>query len=117
MPKLIKFYNEKKSIFNLEFFAVCSDTNMVKMKKYIKKEKINWINVNGPRTLTKNFHELYDINSTPVIYILNENKEIIAKKLGEEQMGDFLTNYEKSHKNKCEGNHDTKHNLKLKIPK
>ena len=49
------------------------------MKKFIKKEKMNWINVNGPRTLTKNFHDLYDIISTPVIYVLNENKEIIAK--------------------------------------
>lgn len=98
VPKLVKFYNEKKSVFNLEVFAVCSDTNMVKMKKFIKKEKLTWINVNGPRTLTKNFHELYDINSTPVLFVLNEKKEIIAKKLGDEQLGDFLTNYDKAHK-------------------
>jgi thiol-disulfide isomerase/thioredoxin len=98
IPKLVKFYNEKKSVFNLEFYAVDSDTNMVKMKKFIKKEKMNWINVNGPRTLTKNFHDLYDINSTPVIFVLNEKKEIIAKKLGDDQLGDFLTNYEKAHK-------------------
>jgi peroxiredoxin len=98
VPKVVKFYNEKKSLFNLEVFAVCSDTNMVKMKKFIKKEKLSWINVNGPRSLTKNFHELYDINSTPVIFVLNENKEIIAKKLDEEQLGDFLTNYERAHK-------------------
>ena len=98
VPRLVKFYNEKKSVYNLEVFAVCSDTNMVKMKKFIKKEKLNWINVNGPRTLTKNFHETYDINSTPVIFVLNEKKEIIAKKLSDEQLGDFLINYEKNHK-------------------
>ena len=54
---------------------------------------MNWINVNGPRTLTGELHGQYDIISTPVIYILNEQKEIIAKRLAVEQIEKFLENY------------------------
>ncbi len=93
VPKLIKFYDEKKLEFNMELYAIATDTSLVKWKKFIKKEKLIWINVNGPRAYTKNFHELYDINSTPVIYILNDKKEIIAKKLGSEQIEGFIKNY------------------------
>jgi hypothetical protein len=54
---------------------------------------MDWINVDGPRTLTPEYHSLYDITQTPVIYILNEQKEIIAKRLTVEQIEKFLENY------------------------
>ena len=54
---------------------------------------MNWINVDGPRTLTGDYHEQYDITTTPVIYILNRKKEIIAKHLGVDQIAQFLKNY------------------------
>jgi len=54
---------------------------------------MDWINVDGPRTLTPEYHGLYDITSTPVIYILNEQKEIIAKRLSVDQIEKFLENY------------------------
>ncbi|MBT5976272.1 MAG: hypothetical protein HOG66_01390, partial [Flavobacteriales bacterium] len=37
-----------------------------------------------------NFRDTYDIFSTPKIYLLDENKKIIAVKLMPEQMGDFI---------------------------
>ncbi|MEI6576922.1 MAG: thioredoxin-like domain-containing protein [Bacteroidota bacterium] len=94
-PKLSAFYHEKKDKYGVEVFSVCSDTNMVKMKEYIKKNKFDWINVNGPRTLTVNYHDLYNITATPVVYILDEKKTIIAKKLSVDQIGDFLDRWEK----------------------
>jgi thiol-disulfide isomerase/thioredoxin len=94
-PKLSTFYKEKKDKYGIEVFAVCSDTNMVKMKDYINKNKFNWINANGPRTLTQNYHDLYDIRSTPVVYLLDEKKTIIAKKLAVDQLEDFITRWEK----------------------
>jgi hypothetical protein len=57
---------------------------------------MNWINVDGPRTATGDYHEQYDIISTPVIYLLNERKEIIAKKLAANKVELFLENYIKS---------------------
>jgi len=93
VPKLKAFYETNKDKYGLQIYAVCSDTSMVKMKAYIIKKKMDWINVNGPRTLTGEFHAQYDITSTPVIYLLNEQKEIIAKRLTVDQIEKFLENY------------------------
>ena len=93
IPKLKEFYDSFKEKYNLEIFSVCSDTSVVKWKKGIIKRGMNWINVDGPRTLTGDYHEQYDITTTPVIYILNRNKEIIAKHLRTDQIAQFLKNY------------------------
>jgi peroxiredoxin len=93
IPKIHDLYNQYKEEFGLEIFAVCSDTNMVKMKKEIRKRDMHWINVDGPRSLTGNYHEQYDIKTTPVIFILNRKKEIIAKQLKTDQIVTFIKNY------------------------
>lgn len=95
MPKVQKFYNDFKDKYNIEVFAVCTDTSLVKWKSYIKKNNLNWINVDGPRALTKDFHDLYDIYSTPVLFLLNDKKEIIAKRLAADQLEGFIENYVK----------------------
>lgn len=99
-PKLKKLYDDVKNKYNLEVFAVCADTNMVKMKDYIKKNQFTWINVNGPRTLTQNYHDLYDVFSTPVIYLLDENKKILAKRLMTDQLSSFLERWDADVKRK-----------------
>jgi thiol-disulfide isomerase/thioredoxin len=93
IPVIKEFYDQNKEKYKLEIFAVCADTSMVKMKRSINKRKMNWINVNGPRTLTGDYHEQYDIISTPVIYILNDKKEIVAKRLPAEKISTFIENY------------------------
>jgi len=93
IPKIKEFYDQNKDKFGVEIFAVCSDTSLVKWKTAIKKKSMNWINVDGPRTLTGDYHELYDIHTTPVIYFLNSRKEIIAKQLEADQLTVFLKNY------------------------
>jgi thioredoxin-related protein len=93
MPTIKSAYDVAKEKYGLEIFAICSDTSMVKMKAKIKKNHMSWINVNGPRTLTGDFHESYDIISTPVIYLLNEQKEIIAKQIPPGKILEFLENY------------------------
>ena len=98
IPILKEFYDKNKERLGMEIFAICSDTSMVKFKSTIKKREMNWINVDGPRTLTGDYHEQYDIISTPVIYILDSRKVIIAKRLPAEKVGPFLENYSKSHK-------------------
>lgn len=95
VPQLKEFYENYKEKYDLEIFSVCSDTSMAKMKEYIQKKKMTWINVNGPRTLTGDYHELYDIQTTPVIYILDRDKRILAKRLQADQVEKFITNYVK----------------------
>ena len=73
-----------------------------KMKDYIKEMKMTWVTVNGPRTyLKENYHNLYYADTTPTLYILDENKKVIARKLPTEKLNEFLTNYEKFQKSKA----------------
>jgi thiol-disulfide isomerase/thioredoxin len=95
-PKLVEFYKSSKKKFDFEVFAVSTDTAMKEMRDFIKEMKTPWITVNGPRSYTKtHFMELYYAETTPTIYILDNKKKIIARKLGVEQLEGFFTNYEK----------------------
>ncbi len=93
IPIIKEFYDVAREKFKFEVFAVCSDTSMVKWKNSIKKKNMTWINVDGPRTLTGDFHDQYDIISTPVLYLVNKKKEIIAKRLPAEKIAGFIENY------------------------
>jgi len=94
-PKLVSFYTKNKAKFDVEVFAVSADTSMQKMRDYIKTMNMKWITVNGPRTYVGSYHDLYDAMTTPTIYILDEKKKIIGKKLPVDRLEDFFTNYEK----------------------
>jgi thiol-disulfide isomerase/thioredoxin len=98
-PKLVEFYNKSKAKFNFEVFAVASDTSISKMKKFIDEFKTPWITVNGPRTyLKEHYSKLYHSETTPTIYILDDKKKIIAKKLPVKQLEDFFTKHERFEK-------------------
>lgn len=77
----------------IQVFAVCTDTSINKWKNFIIKQKLEWINVNGTRSVTADYHTLYDIRSTPSLFLLNERKEILAKRILTVQMRPFLENY------------------------
>ena len=98
IPILREFHEQNKVKYGFEIFAVCSDTSLVKWKNSIKKKNMPWINVDGPRTLTGDYHEQYDIISTPVIYLLDRKKEIIAKRIPADKVGSFIENYLKHSK-------------------
>jgi peroxiredoxin len=95
LPKFHRYYLENKEELDFEVFCVCTDTNWVEMKKFIRKHNLTWINVNGPRAATKSFADLYDIHSTPVMFILDEKKAIIAKRLGSEKVDSFIKSHRK----------------------
>lgn len=87
-PVLSRLYNDIKSM-DVEVFAACTVADVDKWKNYIRTHKLNWINGIDPY-YRSNFRADYDIKSTPMIYILNKDKEIIAKRLGVEQIKDFI---------------------------
>jgi thiol-disulfide isomerase/thioredoxin len=104
-PKLVDFYNKNKKKYDLEVFAVSLDTSMQKLRNYIKEMKMTWITVDGPRTYLKEpSSKLYFSETTPTIYILDEKKKVIARKLPVEKLDEFLTNYEKFQKRKQAAN-------------
>jgi thiol-disulfide isomerase/thioredoxin len=73
----------------LEVYAVSLTNVAEEWKKFVADNKLKWVNVSDLYNNTK-FRKLYDIYSTPVIYLLNEKKEIIAKRLSVEQVADFI---------------------------
>lgn len=110
-PKLQKLYAEKLKARNIEVFAVSKaiGEDFDHWKKFIKDNKLTFINVGLtdklynealedarkfiPKYTTLealNFHETYDIFSTPQIYVLDKDKKIISKKLSISQLEDFL---------------------------
>lgn len=100
-PKLVEFYNKKK--FDVEVYAVSADTSMVKMKNYIKEMNMKWVTVNGPRTYVGPYQDLYDANTTPTLYVLDNQKKIIGKKIPAEKLEDFLTQHERIQRLKASG--------------
>lgn len=85
----------QKSPFDIGIFAVCSDTSMVKMKKYIEKKEIqSWTVVNGPRSYSGSYHEKYDAFTTPTVMVIDQKKRLIAKKIPAESIEAFLKNHE-----------------------
>ncbi|MEI6049871.1 MAG: thioredoxin-like domain-containing protein [Bacteroidota bacterium] len=92
-PKL-KAYYEKAKDDNIEVFAVCTTADKSKWTKYIEENKITWINGWDPERST-HFDFYYNVQSTPMVYILDKNKKIIAKKLAVENIASFIENYRK----------------------
>ena len=91
---LKEFYSETD--LDLGIYAVNTDTVVSEWKKYIIQKKVDWVHVNGNFSLTGDYHDLYDIYSTPVLYVLDENKKIIAKRLPAENIPDFLRRHANS---------------------
>lgn len=92
-PKLKAWYDKAKD-YTSEVFAVCTTGEKDKWSKYITDNKLTWINGWDPQRAS-HFDFYYNVQSTPLIYILDRNKKIIAKKISVEDVGGFIDNYRK----------------------
>lgn len=92
-PKLKAWYDKNKDS-GVEVFAICTTADKPKWQKYIEEHKLDWINGWDPDRRT-NFGYYYNVEATPMIYILDRNKTIIAKKLSVDDIGSFIDNYRK----------------------
>jgi thiol-disulfide isomerase/thioredoxin len=88
-PEVYKLYHEF-SRDEFEVFAVYTQTDKKEWTEYIhEKGYEDWINVWDQYNLT-NFRFFYNVYSTPTIYLLDENKKIIAKRIGHETLRNIL---------------------------
>jgi len=92
-PKLKAFYEKVKNN-GIEVFAVCTQSDKQKWSKYIEENNLTWINGWDPQR-SSHFDSFYNVQSTPMVYILDKNKTIIAKKISVEDIGPFIDNYRK----------------------
>lgn len=88
MPIIKKMYDSLKS-YGVEVYAVGVEQEYDKWKSYIIENNLNWINVIDIYN-ESNFRSLYDINSTPILYLLDADKKILAKKMGAKQLNEIL---------------------------
>jgi peroxiredoxin len=89
IPALKKEYQEKLKAKGVSVFAVCTETERKKWLEFIRKEQLDWINV-ADIELQNTFRSVYDVTSTPVVYLLNKNKRIEAKRLPVEKIPEFI---------------------------
>lgn len=110
-PKLQKLYEEKLKARNVEIFAISKgiDDDFGKWKKFIKDNKLTYINVALTNSLFRaaqenalqfipkyttlealNYQETYDVVTTPRVFILDKDKKIIGKGLSIAQLEDFM---------------------------
>ncbi len=88
IPKLKNIYN-KYHEKGMEVFAVNIENKKKSWLEYLKENDLPWINVQD-RYNRSRFRSYYDIYSTPVIYVLDENKEIRAKRISTKQLKDIV---------------------------
>ena len=87
-PKLNDLYLEMKGK-GLEVYAVCTEVEMDKWRQFIREKELKFINVADPQ-LHNNFRHEFDITTTPQIFLLDENKAIVAKKIEVEVLKEIL---------------------------
>lgn len=92
-PKLKAYYDRAKNQ-GVEVFAICTTSDREKWTKYIEENKLDWINGWDPERKS-NFGFYYNVQATPLVYILDRNKTIIAKKLGVDDIPSFIESYRK----------------------
>lgn len=104
IPKMHQLYETEWKQKGVVVFAVNNNTNeMAKWKEFIEKEKLSdWTNVYPSPVVTGNytkedvdFQTLYNVRQTPVIYLLDQDKKIIAKKVGPENYTKIIEQLEK----------------------
>ena len=95
VPKLHEDLKAIKGSIDYKVFAVQTKDELYESwKKFINEKKLtDFIHVFDPVHLN-NLKERFDIYSTPVIYILDKDKKIKAKRLGADQVIDMLKTLE-----------------------
>jgi len=103
LPKLHEIYTHLRWELDWKIEVLAIYTQVKEKEEWMKfiedKGMEDWINAYDPYGWSK-FRDKYDIYSTPTIYVLNKNKEIIAKRLDVEKIEEFIKNYEEYNKDK-----------------
>jgi thiol-disulfide isomerase/thioredoxin len=109
LPKLDSLYNAKWKAQGIKMFGMAKETEGKKEDwlKFISEYKLqNWVHVYYSKEAEKKrvdagipgYSQLFDVQSFPTLYLLDKNKNIIAKKLSESQVEEILEHWKKNGK-------------------
>jgi len=93
-PIMKEFYAKWKGR-GVEVFSICTKQGEIdKCWDYIDEQEIgDWLHATDRY---QRFYKDYDIRSTPTIFVLDENKKIISKRIGAKQLDELLTRMEEA---------------------
>jgi len=87
-PVLMSYYPQLKEK-DVEIFAIDINTDIDKWKKFIETNKMDCLNGSDPYAHS-NFRYEYDIRSTPTVYILDQNRKIVGKRIDVDDIPGFI---------------------------
>ncbi len=111
IPKLADLYHKWKDK-GLKVYGVHNNMETDKWKKFLIENNIDFTNVarnqfimnqdsatkliyGGKTTLQSlNYHQYWDVNSTPKVFLMDKDHKVIAKSLGAEQLDELLQRLE-----------------------
>lgn len=90
VPKLDSAFNASWKKKGVVMYGVRTDGTKDEWTKFIREKHLSgWIHAWDPE-YRSNYRKFYDVYATPVVYLLDEHKKILAKRLGVTQLDEFL---------------------------
>lgn len=94
-PKLKRVYDSLRvEEVDFEVYAIANTVEYDKWHKFMDEKGLDWINVTAFSPEEQAFRAIYDVRSNPQFYLLNEEREIIAKRINSWQVFDYLMHLE-----------------------
>ncbi|MEO7312549.1 MAG: redoxin domain-containing protein [Chitinophagaceae bacterium] len=99
IPRIDSMYKADWKEKGVNIYAVMSaETSLADWKPFIDKHAVGWMHVHQTvemradeeKNKLPNYHQLYDVRTTPTIFLLDKQKHIIAKNLALEDLNKIL---------------------------
>ncbi len=96
LPKLDSLYKAELYKYGLQIFAVETSNEVEKWQKLVEEKGLRsgWIHTYDPDRST-NFRSFYDVYVTPTIYLLDDKKTIVGKRVNHSNILDVIKYLEK----------------------
>ena len=94
IPEMHEIYEKYRKEYDIAAFAILSepdDATRPKWKKFIHDHNLDWLNLDGGEC-NVDWKEVYDVVTTPKIFLLDRDRKIIAKKFSPETFEGLITN-------------------------
>ena len=90
MPDLIEFYN-KWNPKGVEVLGICTKhrSELKSCFEFAKEKELPWLNV-GDEFHKSKFRDIYNVVSTPRVFILDKDKEILLKRVPTEKLDEIM---------------------------
>jgi len=89
IPKVKEYYDRQKPK-RMEVMAFSIDTSRTEWTKFLKEEKLEWINVSELKGYNSKAADDYNIFATPTMFLLDREKKIVAKPISWRELDQAL---------------------------